>query len=76
MGRSHGARQQPHHPIDHGHRRQLTTGEHEITGGHLLIGKAADAFIKPLVMAAEQHELIVLLSPALQVSLLQWSPLG
>ena len=74
--RSHRARQQPHHPVDQGHRRELTPGEHEIADGHLLIGQAADAFIEALVVAAEQHQLIVLRGPALQVGLLQRPPLG
>ena len=73
--RTDGARQQTHHPIDDRHRRQLTTGEHKIPQRHLLIGQGANALIEALVMAAQHHQLVVVVGPALQIGLLQGLPL-
>ena len=76
LRRPNGAGQKPHHTVDQRHRRQFPSGEHEVTDGHLFIGQPTDAFIEAFVVTAEQHQLVVLGGPALQVSLLQRSSLG
>jgi hypothetical protein len=63
--RSNGAWQQPHNPIDDRGCGQLAAGEHEVADRHLLIGQAADSLVEALVMAAEQHQLLIAAGPAL-----------
>ena len=64
IGGAHGAGPQPHGAIDDRHRRQLAAGEHEITERYLFIREAADALIEAFVVAAEQHQLLVVGGPA------------
>ena len=73
---AHGARQQPHHTVDHRGGRQFAAGEHEVADRNLLVGQTADAFIEAFVVAAEQHQLVVALRPAPQIRLAQRMALG
>ena len=75
IGGPHRAGQQAHNTVDHRHRRQLTTGEDEITHRHLLIGQAANPFVEALVVTAEEDQLIVVGGPTLQICLLEGTPL-
>ena len=75
-GRANGAGQEPHHPIDHGHGREFSTGQNEVADGDFLIRQTTDAFVKPFVVSAEDHQMVLLLGPAFQIGLVQGSPLG
>ena len=63
LGLQQGRGPKAHGAIDDRHRRQLAAREHEITERYLFIREAADAFIEAFVVAAEQHQLLVVVSP-------------
>ena len=75
-GRSHRARQEPHHAVDDRGGGQLAPGEHKIADRDLFVGQGAYAFVEPLVVAAKEHQLVVVRGPADQVCLHQGLPLG